>query len=61
MRPAECKAILDAPSESKGETLTACIGGDVGVGGMQEAAYDGDAWQRFWVEQADLLPDMKLT
>lgn len=38
LRPAECKAILDAPSESKGETLTACIGGHVGVGGMQEAA-----------------------
>lgn len=38
LRPAECKAILDAPSESNGETLTACIGGHVGVGGMQEAA-----------------------
>ncbi|WP_154956371.1 MULTISPECIES: hypothetical protein [Bacteroidales] len=38
LRPAECKAILEAPSESKGETLTACIGGHVGVGGMQEAA-----------------------
>lgn len=38
LRPAECKAILDAPSESKGETLTACIGGHVGLGGMQEAA-----------------------
>lgn len=38
LRPAECKAILDAPCESKGETLTACIGGHVGVGGMQEAA-----------------------
>ena len=38
LRPAECKAILDAPSESKGETLTACIGGHVGIGGMQEAA-----------------------
>lgn len=38
LKSVECKAILDAPSESKGETLTACIGGHIGVGGVQEAA-----------------------
>lgn len=38
LRPAECKAIKDAPSESKGETLTACIGRHVGVGEVQEIA-----------------------
>ncbi|MBD5358914.1 MAG: iron-containing alcohol dehydrogenase [Bacteroides sp.] len=25
------------------------------------AGYDGDAWQRYWVEQADLEPSQKLT
>lgn len=38
LRPAECKAILDAPSESKGETLTAYIGKRIGENGKKDAA-----------------------
>lgn len=38
LKPAECQAIKEALCESKGETLTACIGAHIGVGGMQEAA-----------------------
>ena len=45
--------------------LILAVGGgstvDYAKGVSVTAAYDGDAWQRFWVEQADLLPDMKLT